>query len=68
MSQDGESTHAKSEELEDDPMTSLLQQLLKENEAMQRENDLLDSYLAKVDPNKLTLQLEEDAHKKKENY
>lgn len=65
MSQDGDSVYVKSEEQEEDPLTTLLQQLLKETEGLQRENDMLDSYLAKVDPNKITLQLEEEAHKKK---
>lgn len=48
-----------------DPQVEYLQQLIRDNEFLQRENLLLEAYLAKVDPSKVGIVAEEDTSKKK---
>lgn len=48
-----------------DPQVEYLQQLIRDNEFLQRENLLLEAYLAKVDLAKIGITFEEDTSKKK---
>jgi len=48
-----------------DPQVEFLQQLIKDNEFLQRENLLLEAFLAKQDQSKLGIIVEEDSGKKK---
>mmetsp|Transcript_10190 Transcript_10190/g.25401 ORF Transcript_10190/g.25401 Transcript_10190/m.25401 type:complete len:383 (-) Transcript_10190:297-1445(-) len=50
-----------------DPQVEYLQQLIRDNEFLQRENLLLEAYLAKVDLAKIGINFEEDSGKKKKS-
>ena len=47
----------------EDEMVEFLQSLVKDNEFLQRENLLLEAFLAKVDPSKVNLLTDEDPSK-----